>query len=271
LLSAYSHGREEPLTVQHYQYQSRYAFGHELLQLALSYSKKPYEIIDPMEQSVNEARGEHLVVTGELDVQWLSTSPEREKKLIAIPIPVYNGILGLRLLLSTKENRPRLSKIRNIESLREYTGGHGSHWQDLVVYKENQLPVKTYGSYQALFKQLEENRFDYFHRGMNEIWSEVKRHESTLAVVDNLMLFYPHPVYFFVTKGRPKLTNDIRTGLQLALQDGSFKRAFLTHHQSVLDESQLSKRTLIRLQNSAAEKTMKHMRTEWWLPRHLNP
>lgn len=265
VVSVNSVANQEPNSVRHYQYQSRYVFGHDVLELALSYSDKPYQIIDPDKQSVNEARGEHLVTTGELDVQWLSTSTEREQKMIPIRIPVYRGILGLRLLLATKEQAPELSKIRTLGALRKYSGGHGSHWQDLPVYAANNLPVKTYGSYEALFKQLEKNRFDYFHRGVNEIWEEHDRYQNTLSVVDNLMLFYDHPVYFFVSKSRPQLALDIEKGLNAALKDGSFKKIFLEFHRDMLDKSNLAKRKLIYLKNPVAPKKHPTTHWEWWL------
>ena len=269
LLSINANGASDQFAVRHYQHQDRYEFGEKLLKLALSNTGKPYHIIEPKGQTVNEARGELLVIQGDLDIQWLSTSQEREDKLIPIRIPVYRGILGLRLLLVTNENHQELSKIRTLEDLRKYTGGHGLHWQDLPVYKANQLPVKTYSEYNALFRQLENQRFDYFHRGINEIWGEHKRFNKTLSIADNIMLFYAHPVYFFVSKHRPALANDIKKGLRKALKEGTFKRLFLGYHQDMLDKADLRNRTLIRLKNPVVTDNNPIMQTDWWLPREL--
>lgn len=256
----------EPNTIEHYQFQSRYQFGHEVLELALSKIDTPYEIIDPDRQIVNEARGEWKVISGELDIQWLSTSQKREDKLIAIKIPIYRGVLGLRLLLVKRENKQLFRDTKTVKDLSHFVGGHGAHWGDLPVYKANGLPVKIYGQYETLFKLLADRRFDYFHRGVNEIWSELETRSDSLTVADHIMLFYPHPVYFFISKSRPELAKNIEKGLKTALKDGSFKTLFLQRHQQDLDRAQLSTRHLIRLTNPVNPKNTPPLDTSWWLP-----
>jgi len=54
--------------------------------------------------------------------------------------------------------------------------------------------------YKKLFEKLINERFHYFSRGVNEIWSERKEWENELTIADNIALFYKHPVYFFFTK-----------------------------------------------------------------------
>ena len=81
-------------------------------------------------------------------------------------------------------------------------------------------------SVDSIFKMLKLGRIDYFHRGLNEIWGELSTHKETLKIADNVMLFYPLPVYFFVTKSRPELAKKLEKGINLALEDGSFKTLF---------------------------------------------
>lgn len=256
----------EPNTIQHYQFQTRYEFGHKVLELALSKIKTDYRIIDPNRQLVNEARGEYKVISGELDIQWLSTSEKREAKMIPIKVPLYRGLLGLRLLLVPSESQQRFTHVKTINDLSQFVGGHGAHWGDLPVYKANGLPVRVYGDYETLFRLLEDTRFDYFHRGVNEIWQELATRKDTLSVADGVMLFYPHPVYFFVTKSRPKLATDIEKGLKIATRDGSLKTLFKQYHQGFVDKANLTSRTLIRLKNPVNPASMPAIDTSWWLP-----
>ncbi len=258
---------DSPTVVKHYQKQARYQFGADLLHLALSKLNTPFEIITQDTQGVNEGRGELLVISGELDLQWVSTSNGREENMIPIKIPIYRGMLGLRLLLVTKLNYPTMSKISSLSQLREFVGGHGSHWLDLPVYKANELKVKTYGNYQTLFAQLEHNRFDYFHRGLNEIWQEQLNHADKLKIAGNIMLFYPHPVYYFVNKDRPKLAKKIEEGLKMTLMDGSFKKLFLSAHNDIIKKAQLAKRKLIVLKNPVVPSNSPKLNTQWWLPK----
>ncbi len=256
----------EPLTVRHYQADDRYAFGQAVLVLALSLANPDYEVVPPEEQNVNEARGERMVVRGELDVQWMSTTAEREANMLAVAVPIYRGILGLRLLLVTPDSEAKLATVRSLADLRQFIGGHGAHWKDLPVYSANQLPVKAYGNYQTLFRLLKEGRFDYFHRGLNEIWQEQARHSDSLIIARDVMLFYPHPVYFFVTKSRPQLAADIQLGLERATQDGSYKALFIEYHRADIERANLPARHLIRLQNPVIPASTPPLDTSWWMP-----
>ncbi len=260
----------DTITVKHYQQQARYAVGNKLLHLALSKINKPYYIHTPKSQRVNEGRGELQVISGDVDVQWLSTTPYRERKMIPIKVPIYKGLLGLRLLLVNKYSFEFISRVKNLDGLRQYTGGHGTLWADLPVYKANNLLVRTHVSYETLFRQLQDNRFDYFHRGINEIWSEQDRYKHTLKIADNIMLYYPQPVYFFVTKRRRQLADDIKLGLERALADGSYKALFLKSFQDFLTQAKLEKRHLIRLKNPNLPQDLPAIDTSWWLPQKSN-
>lgn len=257
---------EEKLIIKHYQQQDRYEFGLKVLTLALSKLQYPFEIQTPHTQNVNEKRGEYQVIEGQLDLQWMSTTKARGKDMFPIRIPLYRGLLGLRLLLAKKERHSQLSKIETIDDLRKYVGGHGRHWGDLPVYQTNNLPVVTNVNYLKLFRLLIGNRFDYFHRGLNEIWDEQQRYSDQLSIADNIMLFYPHPVYFFVTKSRPLLAKQIEEGLQIAIQDGSYRKLFLQNFGKIIQQGNLDTRKLIVLKNPVIPKDTKPFDTSWWLP-----
>lgn len=261
----------DPVVVRHYQAHDRYEFGIKLLDLALSKLDAPYRIIGPGEEEINEARGHAMVVAGDLDVEFLMTSDQLEQSTIAVRFPIYRGILGLRLLLIREEDQAIFSNIQSLEQLRQYTAGHGLHWNDLPIFAAHGLEVKTSASYESLFTQLENHRFDYFHRGINEIWDELEHHRDTLAVADGIMLFYPHPVYFFVSKSRPELALQIEKGLDLAMADGSYKRLFLQQHQPYLDQTELGNRRLIMMTNPLYDNEASPIDTHWWLTDELLP
>ncbi|MEH6631286.1 MAG: hypothetical protein V7776_10685 [Halopseudomonas aestusnigri] len=257
---------EEKLIVKHYQQHDRYNFGLKVLTLALSKLQYPFEIQTPEHQYANEKRGEHQVIIGQLDLQWMSTTPHRENEMIPIKIPIYRGILGLRLLLVKNDRSNQLGTIDTIDDLRNYAGGHGLHWGDLPVYQANNLPVVTHINYDNLFQMLIGKRFDYFHRGLNEIWEEQGRYSDQLSIVDNVMLFYPHPVYYFVTKKRPQLATQLEKGLKIAVEDGSFEKLFLENFSHIIQQGQLERRKLIVLQNPVVPEKTDPIDTSWWLP-----
>lgn len=262
---------DQKIVVKHYQIQARYEYGSNLLDLALSKLDIPYEISPPEAQNMNEARGELKVIEGQLDLEWLSTNEFRETKMIPVRIPIYQGVLGLRLLLVKKENYDALSRISSIDELRQYVGGHGLHWGDLPVYSANNLEVRTNTDYSSLFKMLALGRFDYLHRGLTEIWSEQSRHKERLVIAGNVMLFYPHPVYYFVSKHRPELAVKIKKGLNIAMADGSFKKLFLSYNGTFINNGKLDDRELIVLKNPVLPTDTPVLKTDWWLPKKFEP
>jgi hypothetical protein len=258
----------ELLEVSHYQKHSRYDYGEKLLDLALSKLDIPYQInvITPNNEMLNEARGEIEVIKGNIDIQWMSTTIDRESQMIPIKTPIYQGILGLRLLLVNQLQHQTFSQISTLEDLQKLTGGHGLHWGDLPVYAANELPVLSHKHYNSIFKMLELGRIDYFHRGLNEIWGELATYKDTLKIADNVMLFYPLPVYFFVTKSNPELAKQLEKGIRLASEDGSFKKLFEQSVGHYIANGKLESRKLIILKNPNLPKNTPFIETNWWLP-----
>ena len=91
--------KKETTLVKYYQVQDRYVYGEKLLELALSKLDSPFMLDAPAKQIMNEARGDLEIVSGDIDIQWVSTTTERETKMIPIKVPIYRGMLGLRLSL----------------------------------------------------------------------------------------------------------------------------------------------------------------------------
>ncbi len=264
LLSSFSYA-SEAVVVKHYQQQARYAFGLKVLSLALSKVYDHYEIISPETKAVNEARGERLVTEGVLDLEFMSTTIEREQIMIPIKVPIYRGILGLRLLLIRPERNLELSQVKQLNELRKYVGGHGAHWGDLPVYEANNLRVVPVPQYDSIFKMLKEGRFDYFHRGVQEIWSELDRYTDDFMVAENVMLYYPLPVYFFVSKHRPQLALKLEQGLNLAIEDGSYESLFKSHFAEILSKARLDERSLVALNNPVLPSGSSSIDRSWWL------
>ena len=260
---------EDRITVSHYQVQARYEFGLRLLDLALSKLNIDYEITSPYQENplgINEARGEYKVINGDLDLEFRSTSEKLEASMIPIRIPIYQGILGLRLLLIKPSMNSTIGNVNSLEDLRPYVAGHGLHWGDLPVYRKNNLKVVTSPKYENLFNMLIGGRFDYFHRGVSEIWDELDRYSGDLVIADNIMLFYPHPVYFFVSKSRPELAVLIEKGLQMSINDGSYKRLFQQTYSESIRKARLHDRRLIRLVNPVIPQDTPVIDTSWWMP-----
>jgi ABC-type amino acid transport substrate-binding protein len=256
---------EDVIRIRHYHLQPRHDFALKLLDLVLSKNGTPYQILAVKSNEVlTEGRVEKMVLDGELDMLFISTSAERERSMIPVKVPIYRGLLGLRLLLIKPEQNEKFKKIKSLKDLKPFVAGHNMHWSDFSVFKSNGLKVVSSTNYDALFEMLKHDRLDYFSRGVNEVWGELGQHSDELMVADNLMLFYPHPVYFFVSKHKPELAAALEKGLAIALQDGSYKALFQSYYAKTLERADLKNRTMINLNNPAVPAGTAPIDTSWW-------
>lgn len=204
-----------------------------LLALALektSSTDGPFSIV-PLYQSVTSKRLIYQLTdaANQVDVIWTSNSEEREKLMLPIKISILRGLNSYRIFLIRKGDQSRFNRIGNLNDLRLMKAGQGAHWPDTTVLLANGLPVISAARGELLFDMLKQRRFDYFPRGLYEIWEEQEVHaDDNIVIEETLMLHYPAPIYFFVNKKDLALANRIERGLRIAQQDGSFDALFLS-------------------------------------------
>lgn len=253
--------------LNYFQVDGRYDYRTELLRLALSYSDNVPQLVARPDMPV--ARALRLMQRGEINgIVSLATSSEREENLLAIKIPIMAGILGMRVFLIHRDQQLAFSKITNLIELQSFVAGFGEHWGDLKILQENKLPVEPVAKYSSLFSMLNAKRFDYFPRGINEIFGEYEKHKNSLSnivVEKHIAIYYPYPVYFFVTNEDEALASLIRTGLKKSLVDGNFKALFLRHHSQLLTALDFNNRLIFNLTNSELPKDVSIENMDWWL------
>ena len=262
-----------PLEIGYFQTDLRYNYRIALLKLALEKTSDEFGpfVLKPDEKEMTQARGlAYLQKRGKkIDVAFLPTSKERENLFLPVRIPMLRGILGYRVSLIRKDSLESFSKIETLDQLRtKFTAGFGTHWGDMKILEHNNLKIDATVRYENLFKKLDKKRFDYFPRGINEAWREIEKFGSkfpNLTVDPYIALYYPYPVYFFVNKANTKLAERIERGLTMALNDGSFKTLFLTHHQNILSRVDFKNRKLFTLENPTLPPDTPVPDTSWWL------
>lgn len=187
-----------------------------------------------------------------LEVMWLMTNKEREDLLLPVRIPLLKGTLGYRALIIRDKDRKRFESIKNLADLRNLTAVQGDVWMDTRILEANGLPVTGVKGYESMFFLISKGKYDYFPRGITEIWKEVESHKNKgLAVEDNIILHYDSPMYFFVNRSNAALAERIERGLRLAIEDGSFDNHFYNHplHRETFEKTDLRSRKIFRLDN----------------------
>ena len=200
--------------------------AYKVLQLALDKSGASLELTQATED-YNEARLMSEVEAGNVDVIWTGSAPEKDKRLLAVRIPIMKGLLGHRIFIIRKQDEYKFSQIKTFDELKRFSAGQGTFWGDTKVLKNAGIPTITTIKYANLFPMLEGGRFDYFPRAVHEPWAEVEAHADLNLVVDkNIMLIYPFANYFYVNKSNQRLHDIIYRGFEAAIKDGSFDQLF---------------------------------------------
>ncbi|GIU28589.1 transporter substrate-binding domain-containing protein [Shewanella schlegeliana] len=265
----------EPQVVKYYQLDSRFNYRIALLNLVLEKTAAKYGTakLEPIEQVVTQSRGLVMLQDNEIDVVFLATTKQREQAFLAVKIPIMRGILGLRVLLIHRDNIDRFASVAgstadSFEQFKQLEAGFVFHWADLAILESNQIPVQKQPNYENLFAMLSAKRFDYFPRGVNEVWREIAEYSKAypdLVVDKYIALQYEYPVYFFVNKNNTTLAKRIEEGLNRALADGSFKQLFLKHHKGLIKQAQLPQRKLFHLANPTLPASTPEIDKSWWL------
>ncbi len=255
----------EPIKLQSYSQDT--SLPHKLLITALNNADLDY--IHPYEsdKDISNARILNDVKIGQLDVMWSMTSQSLEQDYQAIYIPLFRGLLGMRLAIVTQQNADLFKYVNNLADLKRFSAGQGKTWPDTTILKENGLNVVTTLKYPNLFPMLEGGRFDYFPRGVNEPWDEIVNHQDLNLTVDPyILLKYTAPLYFFVAKENTQLANKLTQSLNNMIADGSFNRMFFNDSQvqMVLHKANLQQRTIIPLNNPNLTSMTPHSRPELW-------
>jgi hypothetical protein len=202
-----------------------------------------------------------------LNVIWAAVTEELEQDALPVRIPIRKGILGYRIFLIRKQDREKFAKITTLDELKQLTVGQGHGWKDVEVFKANGFPVITGDSYEGLFKMLVNGRFDYFSRGINEAPEEYAARKDDLPdlwVEEHLLLYYPWPKYFFVSKNAPLLADRLERGLNMMIEDGSFDEIFRKYHGASIQAANLKNRRLFTISNPLLPATAPLGRKQLW-------
>ncbi|WP_440904438.1 diguanylate cyclase [Catenovulum sp. SX2] len=244
---------------------SNYMTG--LLELALSYSDKTYRLTDT-DELLSKSRVLESMKNGSVHVTWGGTSEKMESDYIPVRIDTYRGLMSHRILLIRSGDQAKFSQIKTAADLQTIKFGQGRRWQDTKILEAAGLKVIKSNKKNNLYFMLDGDRFDAFPRGASEAIVEVNNHpELPLAIEQDLVIIYPLPTYFFVSKHYPALAKDLEFGMEAILADGKFDEYFYgsPEIQATLEGVKLSQRRAIRLENPYLPKATPLHRKELWL------
>lgn len=217
---------------------------------------------------VYQNRSMRMLQSGELDIMYVMTNKEREAQYLAVKFPLVKGLLGHRLIVVNRENLSQYQGISK-EQLSQKVACQGTHWPDTQILEANQFNVVKVLNLESMYKMLDKGRCDYFPRSVLEVNSELERFAKVhprLAIVKDVMLVYPAPVYFFVKKSNQALAKRLLDGLTILSDSGEMEKLLvsqpLTKHVFPLSQWQEVKQ--IHLFNPNLESSTKSILPTHW-------
>ena len=235
----------------------RYIYHWEILRTALEKTNAkwgPFRMV-PSERMTEQRQAFELKnKTGKLTVMYLSTTPDFERNLVPIHIPVDKNLGGYCVFLIRKGEQPRFDAVKSLDDLRKFTYGLGLGWIDVDILKASHFNVVTGSSYDGLFEMLVHKRFDLLLRAAVEVPDEYDKRKETLKDLDiekDIVFYYPLPMYFWFPKtdeGR-RLAARAEEGMRMMIADGTYDRIFDRYQRSKIERLRLKERRIFRIDN----------------------
>jgi len=185
---------------------------------------------------------------------YLSTTPDFEKTLIPIRIPVDRNLGGYSVFLIRRDQLPRFANIKTLDDLRRFRWGVGLGWIDVDILRHSGFTVVTGSSYEGLFEMLSNRRFDVFLRASVEVLDEYDQRKAALPdlfIEPSLILYYPLPMYFWfprTAEGR-RLAMRAEEGMRMMIADGTYDRIFDKYQRWKIERLHLKERRVFCIDN----------------------
>jgi hypothetical protein len=254
----------------------RYLYQWEILKTALdrteakwgSYRMEPSEFMTEQRQIFEIKKA-----TGKLTVMYLSTTPDFEKSLVPIRIPVDKNLGGYSVFLIRKEDRERFASVHSLDDLRRFTFGIGLGWIDVDILRKAGFKVITGSSYEGLFEMLVHRRFDIFLRAAVEVLDEYDLRKDMLPdlyIEETFILYYPLPMYFWFPKTREgrRMAARAEEGMRMMIADGTYDRIFDRYQRQKIERLRLKSRRIFRIANpNVGPETPLRDKRLWFDPR----
>jgi ABC-type amino acid transport substrate-binding protein len=235
----------------------RYLYQWQILKTALDRTTAKYGpyVMEPAPTMTEKRQAFELQSgTGRITVMYLGTTQELEQTLTPVRIPVDKNLGGYNVLLIRRSDKDRFAGVKTLDDLRKFTIGLGYGWVDVGILQAAGFDVVTGTSYDGLFQMLENGRFDAFLRAAVEVLGELEERTSQmpdLAIEDNLILYYPLPMYFWFSRTAEgaRLAARAQEGMIAMIEDGTYDRIFMEYQGEKIRRLHLASRLILRIDN----------------------
>jgi len=201
-------------------------YYHDLLQRMLPADMQ----IKTIPRAVTQERSLQLLNSNGLTVAWAGTNSRRESNFIPIRVPLFSGLLGVRMAVIRSEDKEKFDAISSSEQLKQLVACQGDQWPDSDILEANGYTVERVTKFDLMYRMLKAGRCDYFPRSITEIYGELKnRKDPAFMAYESILLSYPFPMYFFTGRDHSALAYLLEERLRAFALSGELKKYMTTH------------------------------------------
>lgn len=195
-------------------------------------------------------RKRYMLRQGTIDILPLLQSKKYDQELIPINVPLTEGLISQRVLVTNKSKLELFEDVRSLDEFRalDLVGAFGKNWFGAKVWAENGLKYVTMADWKLIYPLLcrSNSRIDYFSRSVLEAKSELKEHPE-LVIVPNLLFLFDRNVICYLSPKHKELKPVLEKALKEAQSSGLISRLIEKYYGQDVDGLDLEKRTVIHL------------------------
>ena len=222
-----------------------------LLKLALDKTGVNYELRPSDRILLTGKAMRQLRENREVNVVWSMTDSQREKELTPIRIPIAKGLIGFRVFVINKDKKQKFEDVLSLNDMRKLVPIQGEEWPDTKILQANGFNVFTVPEFREAYDMIKQGKGDFFPRSVMEVGAELEEEgrRTRLYLESSMALYYPTAMYYFVNGNNKTLENLIQTGLNRAIEDGSFDALFESTYAPILESLDANERKIFTLEN----------------------
>tara|TARA_Y100000994_G_scaffold187883_1_gene156703 strand:- start:339 stop:1232 length:894 start_codon:yes stop_codon:yes gene_type:complete len=222
-----------------------------LLKLALDKTGVNYELRPSDRILLTGKAMRQLRENREVNVVWSMTDSQREKELTPIRIPIAKGLIGLRVFVINQNKKAKFDDVLSLTDMRKLVPIQGEEWPDTKILQANGFNVFTVPEFREAYDMIKQGKGDFFPRSVMEVDAELEAEgrRNNFYLEPSMALYYPTAMYYFVSGSNKTLANLIETGLNRAIEDGSFDALFESTYAPILESLGVNERKIFTLEN----------------------
>ena len=204
---------------------------------------------------------------GAINISDAPACKDWDKVLNPVFFPLRRGLQNYRLLMIHREDASTFANIKTLKELQAARAGTHHHWMNSRVLESANFTLVQGNDYEGLFHMLNQRRFDYFPRALNEVFNEYEARKKiipALIIEPTKALNIQSPTFFYVSKKEEQLQARLEKGLWQLQNSGELQQFFNNFHNEDNYRAALKGRQIFKIDTTHLTSHAIYSKPELW-------